>query len=113
MSTFAIRAYFEPIRSLGFASIGGSYMGIGTAFSHPVRMLYVANLTDATLMFSLNGVEDHFALPASGPVIYDFCSNKTSKEGLYIAEGDRLYVKDIGTPTSGSVYVTVIYSRDV
>ena len=113
MSTFSIVALFEPVRSLAYTSIGGSYMGIGAAFANPVRLLYVANLTDATLMFSLDGLTDHFALPGGGPIIMDLCSNKTSKEGLFFAQGNRVYVKDIGTPTQGSVYVSVIYGGDI
>lgn len=108
----AIRVAFEGQRSLAFGSISGTYAGVGTAFSNPIRMLEVQNLTDADLQFSVDGVNDHFVVAANQAKIYDFSSNKTSSTGLYIAEGDRIYVKTIETPTEKAVYVTAIYGED-
>lgn len=105
-----IRASFEPVRSLGFASVSGTYAGVGTALLHPIRQFFIQNLTDQTLMFSFDGINDHFPLPSNGFFLDDVTSNKTNSSGFYIAEGVRLYVRDIsGAPTSGSVYFTVLY----
>ncbi len=112
MSTVGIRVAFEPLRSAAFGSISGTYFGIGAEFSHPLRMMIVENLTNATLVFSFDGVNDHFVLPADAPIIMDFSSNKTIANGFYISEGERLYVKEVGTPSSGSVYVSAIYAKE-
>lgn len=113
MSSLALRAAFEPLRSLAFGSIGAAYMGVGAAFSHPIRMLIIENLTNAELLFSFNGIDDHLALPSGGPIIFDFTTNKGgNSQGFFIAEGDRVYVKESGTPTSGTVYVSVVYGRE-
>lgn len=110
MSTsLSIRLKMEPIRSLAYGSISSSYMGIGTAIDEAARMIYVTNLTDVILMFSLDGVEDHFALPANGFLLLDISANKTREQGYYIAEGTRFYVKTSGSPTSGTVYLSVMY----
>jgi len=111
--SLAIRLQFEPVRSLAFGSIGAGYTGVGTVISNPARQFFIQNLTDVTLMFSFDGINDHFPLPASGFFLDDITSNKTQQGGFYLAEGTRLYVKEIGTPTSGSVYFSVMYGSDL
>lgn len=109
----AIRLYPEPLRSIAFGSIGPAYMGIGTAFAHPVRILYLTNQTNALLLFSFDGVTDHLALPAGAFILLDVTANKTITSGCYLAQGTRIYVKQSAVPTSGSVYLTVFYAQDV
>jgi hypothetical protein len=109
----AIRLQFEPVRSLGEASIGAGYMGVGTPIANPARQFFIQNLTDVTLMFSFDGINDHFPLPSNGFLLDDVTSNKTQQGGFYIAEGTRLYVKEIGTPSTGSVYFSVMFGSDV
>lgn len=108
----SIRLYVEPARSLGFAAIGAGYIGVGTAIENPIRILRIVNLTNANLWFSYDGINDHEAIPANGFLLLDITANKTLDEGYYLAEGTRIYVKRIGTPTDGSVYVTVYYGSD-
>lgn len=108
----AIRVGFEELRSLASGSIGASYSQIGTSFAFPLRMLIVENLTDALLTFSLDGVTDHFVLPANGPLVLDFTSNRTQTSGFLLSQGKGLYVKENGTPSTGSVYVSSIYGQE-
>ena len=110
--SLAIRLQFEPVRSLGEASIGAGYMGVGTAINNPARQIFIQNLTDVSLMFSFDGIHDHFPLPTNGFLLLDITSNKTQQGGFFIAEGSRLYVKEIGTPSTGSVYFSVMYGED-
>ena len=109
----AIRLQFEPLRSLGFGSIGVGYMGVGTALANPIRQFFIQNLTDETVMFSFDGINDHFPLPSNGFLLDDITSNKTQQGGFFIAEGSRLYVREIVAPTSGSVYFTTMYGSDI
>ncbi len=111
MANNAIRLAFEAQRSLGFGSIGASYTGIGTIFANAVRIIFVQNLTDQTVQFSLDGVTDHFVLPPNGFLLLDVAANKTNEQGFFAAQGDRLYAQEITTPTSGSVFLTVIYGE--
>lgn len=111
MSNFAlaIRAAAEPLRSLAFGAITPAYMGIGSVYANPVRIYLLQNLTDATLLFSWNGIDDHFILPPNGFILYDMTTNSTHVNQFFIPEGGRTYVKESGVPTSGAVYVSVIY----
>jgi hypothetical protein len=109
----SIKILAEPVRTLAFGSIGADYMGVGTSIDNPARIIFIQNLTDETLMFSLNGVDDHFPLAASGFIILDLTTNKIFQAGAFIAVGTRLYVKDLGVaPSTGSVYFTTFYGAE-
>lgn len=105
----AIRFRADTVRSLAFGSIGAAYMGVGTALTQPIRQFFIQNLTDGTLMFSFDGINDHFPLPRNGFYVSDITANASTPGGWFLAEGDRLYVKEVDTPTTGSVYFSAFY----
>ena len=115
MSGLSIRLLAEPVRSLAHGSIlgGGAYVGIGTAIDHPARMILIQNFTDADLMCSLDGINDHFPMLNYSHLILDITSNRTTEGGgFYLSEGQRLYVTQITAPTTGSIYLTVFYGKE-
>lgn len=112
MGALAIKLLPEAVRSLAFGSISAAYMGIGIPLTNPSRIIMIQNFTDADLMVSFDGITDHLPVAASGFVLLDVTANKTVTQGFYIAEGTRFYVKEIGTPTSGSIYVSSFYGID-
>lgn len=112
MGNFSLKIAAEPIRSVTSATIiaaGAAYTGIGTNFENPCRIFHLVNDTDAALMFSLNGLTDHFMLPANGFLLLDVTMNKILPEGFFFETGQRIYVKEINSPTTGSVYLTNFY----
>ena len=112
MGALSIKLLPEAVRSLAFGSISGTYAGVGNPLSNPSRILLIQNYTDALLMFSFDGISDHIPVAPNGFVLLDITANKTVSQGFYIAEGTRMYVKEIDTPTSGSVYVSSFYGID-
>jgi hypothetical protein len=112
MGALAIKIFPEAVRSLAFGSISGAYMGIGTPLANPSRIILIQNFTDASLMLSFDGVTDHVPIAADGFVLLDVTANKTVSQGFYIAEGTRFYVKEIGTPSVGSIYISSFYGID-
>lgn len=113
MSNLSVRLKAEPVRTIAFGSILAAYAPVGTAYDDPVRIYYLQNLTDATLMFSWDGVNDHFPLPSTSFLLIDVTSNKSLVGGsLNIAQGDRTYVKRLGIPTIGNVYLTIFYGSN-
>lgn len=108
----AIRFAPETVRSLAFGSIVAGYTPIGTVLDNPIRIFFLQNLTDETLMFSFDGVNDHVPLSLGGYILIDVTANKGISQGFYIAKGAQVHVKRIGVPTSGSVYLSVFYGED-
>lgn len=113
ISTLSVRMLAETIRSLGFASISNAYMGIGTPLVYPSRLLFIQNLTDAQLMFSVDGVNDHFTLPGSSNFVFDITTNQQQESGIYFSVGTRFYVKEVGIPSSGTVYISSFYGSNL
>jgi hypothetical protein len=110
--SLAIRLAVEPVRTLAFGAIGAAYVGVGTSMTRPIRIFSIQNLTDESLMFSFDGVDDHIPLPANGFVLLDVAANRGVAQEWSLAKGTRIYVKRIGIPTSGSVYVSTFYGAD-
>lgn len=107
----AVRILPEPVRDIAFGSIGVNYAAIGTPLEHPCHILYVQNLTNATVWISFDGIENHFPVVAGSYILLDITSNKPKSAGFFIAKETTFWVKRLGTPTSGSVYLTSFYGR--
>lgn len=113
MTMLGIRVRFDTIRTLDFSSISSTYMGVGSGMSHPVREMILKNETNAALWVSFDGINDQHHLSAGQVDHYDFTSNKSKGDGYFLAQGDRLYVRSVGSdPTSGTVYLTTMYATD-
>lgn len=104
------RMEVAPIRELAFGGIGVAYADIGTALSRQVRIIHLSNLTDATLMFSFDGSADHIVLPSQGFLLLDITANKINDAGFFIAENTQISVRQLGIPTTGSVYISAFFA---
>ena len=110
-NSLAIRLYAEPLRTLAFGSISGTYAAIGTALLNPSRMLYIVNATDVLLTFSFDGVTAHFVIPSQSYILLDVTSNQTLSSGIFnIALGQKIYVE--GAPNLGAVYLSTFYGSN-
>ena len=110
-NSLAVRLYPEPLRTLAFGSISGTYAAIGSALLNPSRILYIVNTTDVLLTFSFDGVNDHFVIPSQSYILLDVTAN-TSIQGSFIniAQGQKIYVQ--GSPSSGSVYLSTFFGSN-
>lgn len=110
----AIRFKAETVRQLlGSSTVAGFYTAIGTPLENACRQFFVQNLTDKTLMFSFDGVNDHFPLPTSGFLLNDVTSNAALSKGFMLAKGETLYVKKLSPLVpSGDIYFSVFYATD-
>jgi hypothetical protein len=111
----------EPVRFLDHTAISGVYAAIGQGgpagaeFTNPVRMFGIQNYTDSPLMFSFDGVNDHF--PCTGAIMLDVASNSAVSQGYYMQKGQKLYVRNMvaegyAAPNSGDVWLFVMTGRD-
>ena len=107
--SYGIKLLPDTLRTVAFGAIGVGYTAIGAHFNHPMRIISIKNLTNATLLFSFDGVTDHEVVPSEVGIVWDFCTNRVSTAGAFIGVGTTIYVKQSGVPTSGSVYVSCFY----
>lgn len=111
MASNAGIARFDTLRSVAFGSIAASYTAVGSAFTHSVRTLKIVNLTDQPVLVSFDGTNDNDVLPMNSGEVYDFGANSVANVGNFEQPNNTtVYVKRQGSaPSSGSVYVVIIY----
>lgn len=111
-SNFSNRMVPETLRTVNFAAITGtSYVGIGSALANPSHFMYIVNTTNQLLIFSLDGVNDHFVIAANSFFLPDIMTNRSDNGGsFYVAQGTRFYVRAPSVdPISGDVYLSTFY----
>lgn len=105
--------HFLPAQEMAYTSITNSFTLIGTAFQQPIRVLFVQNLTDAIMDFSisnqLSGAVTHFSLDAGNKLTLDVTTNKTLTAGIYLPKFTGVYVQYRSAPTKGFVQASATY----
>jgi hypothetical protein len=107
----ASRMGYEPERSTAFGDVTGSYALMGPLFTHPVRILVLQNGTNASIQYSLDGVNTLITLQSGIHIILDITAARTNDPaGLTAPIGQGVYIRqEGGAPTTGSAYASVIY----
>lgn len=109
-TNLSVRLTPETVRSVAAASVGAGYTAIGTPIANPAKILLFQNGTDANVMISFDGVNDHLPVFAGAFVLLDASTNRTDPAGsCTVPANTTFYVKRIGTPTTGSVYLSTFY----
>ena len=105
------RAFFDEIRTLGFAGISGSYASVGTPFEFPARGICISNNTLGDMMFTDDVTKDKIFVKSGSFKLWDIQSNMNAQfDDKYVLPiGTQMSVKQLTAPTSGDVYVEVIY----
>ena len=114
--SLAIRLVPDILRSVAFGSLSAVYIGMGTAMTKPIRMMILQNFTDINVMFSFDGIHDTLPLPSNGYLVLDITSNKTIDQGFFLAQGSRIYVKNLiptDVATRHAVYLTTFYAAEI
>lgn len=109
---FATVVALETLRSVAQASITNAYLPIGTPITHNARAIRFINNTDGDLFISDDGTNNKYFVPKTSFVLYDFSSLSAGVSISYplaYATGTQFYVKYSSAPTTGSLYLEVIY----
>lgn len=112
MSSVAINA----LRTLAFGGISGTYATVGGTLAQNIRMFRIINNTDGDMIFSIDGTNGHFFVPALSFVLYDLASNSPpQKQGssLVLNIGTQFYVKQSTAPSKGAVWIECLYATGV
>lgn len=109
----AKKVYIDTLRSLAFGGISAVYAAIGTAFTVEPRIICITNNTDGDLIVSDDNTNAAGKLfLAKGTFkLFDLQSNMDPNidDGFVISQGTILYTKQVTAPSTGSIYVELIY----
>lgn len=100
----------DAIRSLGFAGISGTYALVGTPTTNATRLICFTNNTNGDVFFTYDPTVDQLFVAAGSFKLFDICSNRDDRNGVYLLPSNlQWWVKQSSAPSSGSVYVEVLY----
>ena len=107
----ASRAFFEAIKTLGFAGISGAYASVGSPTTHPIRIFKISNNTQGDMYFTTNTSQDEMFVAAGTFTLYDIQSNINPQfdDKFVLETGTQFSVKQITAPVAGAVYVECIF----
>lgn len=89
--------------SAAAAAITSSYTVIGT-FSSWMNFGFIVSTLDEAVQLSLDGVNDHIVVPAGDTV--PVCIPLNFKDNLLSLPDPTFSVKEIGNPTTRSIYIS-------
>lgn len=107
-------AKYDALRSMDFESMSENYTPIGTVLTHAARIIVITNTTNTPLYISYDGVTDHSYIPSGYPPRQ--INYGTNRGGIITALEQQaqtsVFVKYVGSaPTSGSIFVEIIYAE--
>ena len=101
-----VRAIIDPLRSLAFGGISGTYAPVGPIFAFPVRLICITNNTDGDMIFTDDGVTDKLFIASFSFKLFDISSNAGNAAAHYaLPMRTQISVKQSTAATKGSVYV--------
>ncbi len=110
------QADIEPLRSLAFGSISGTYAAVGTEFAFPSRLTCFTNNTAGDVVFSRDpDISAGELFVAAGSFkLFDVATNHKpcNQDDFVFEKGTQWYVKQLEAPVSGSVYIETVHARE-
>lgn len=99
----------DALRSLGHASISGTYAAVGTPLAFPARIIVFTNNTDGDMFFSMDGTTDQIFVAASSFILFDTQANRLNQQQQWVLPtGSQWYVRQSTAPTKNSVYIAIL-----
>jgi len=106
---FGTRVTFDTIREISFGDVGATYATFGAPLEDHVRLISFNNGMDQPIYISFDGIDDHLRLAPNSFQLFDLSANKVRDDGLFIASGTQIYMKEVSSsPTTGDAWVQVM-----
>lgn len=105
------RAFFDEIRTLGFAGISASYASVGTPLTEPARGVCFTNTTQGYMYFTDDVTKNKIIVAPGSFKLWDIQANINPQfDDKYVLPiGTQFSVKQITAPVSGDVYIEVLH----
>lgn len=109
---FTTRAFMDPLRTIAFGSLTGSFQKMGAAQSFQARIICFTNTTDKDVIFSMDGTTDQVIVVAGGFKLLDITTNHRpiNQDDFSFGIGVQWYVRYLAAPTLGSVYLEILHA---
>lgn len=105
-------AIIDTLRTLAHGSISGSYAAVGSAAILPIRLICFTNNTDGDMLFTDDLTVDKLFVAKGSFKLFDITSNRDNYDSyMALRSGTQFYVKQSTAPSTGSVYIEIIYGK--
>jgi hypothetical protein len=113
--SFTTQAKVDALRTVAYGSITSSYASVGNPFAYQARIICFTNTTNEDMLFSMDGSTDQLIVPAGSFKLFDITMNHrpTNMDDFCFAIGTQCYVKYTSSPSSGAVYIEVVYAQPI
>lgn len=102
----------DPIRTVAFGAISGTYAAAGTPLTQPVRLICFTNNTNGDVFVSTDGVTDMLFIAAGSFKLFDICTNRFNLQQYWVFPiHTQFYVKQSTAPTSGAFYIECLWGQ--
>jgi hypothetical protein len=110
---FTNKAQVDVLRTLAFGSVGATYTAVGAPFAYQARIICFTNTTNEDVIFSMNGTIDQLIVPAGSFKLFDITMNHrpVNMDDFCFPIGTQWYVRYVTSPSSGAVYIEVVYAQ--
>ena len=109
---FGTRVKFGPVREIDFGDVGASYVAIGTPLTDYTRIISFQNGLDQEVYISFDGITDNLRMANNSFKLLDLSANKIRDDGLFIATGTQVYIKEVSASvSSGSFWFETMYAE--
>jgi hypothetical protein len=112
--SFTNRALVDTLRTIAFGAVGATFVPVGPPLAFPARIICFTNTSAVDLIFSMDGVTDQLIVPAGSFKLFDITTNHrpVNQDDFCFSNGTQWYVRYVsGAPSSGSVYIEVVYAQ--
>lgn len=110
----AKKVYFDSLRTLAYTGISATYAEVGDPLSVEARIVCFTNKTQGDMIFSVDdtNADGQILVPAGSFKLYDLTANLIpgKDDSFVVAKGTQFYVKQASAPTSGAVYIEIVYA---
>jgi hypothetical protein len=110
----AKKVYFDTLRTVAFGGISGTYAVVGSPLTVEARIICFTNKTQGDMIFSTDSTNatGQIFVPAGTFKLYDLTANLIpgKDDSFVVAQGTQFYVKQSTAPTSGAVYIEIVYA---
>jgi hypothetical protein len=109
---FGTRIKVEPIRELDFGDLSGTYVPLGSPTTNHGRIIDFVSTLNQEIYISFDGINNHYRMAMNSFKLLDLTTNKVRDDGLFLAAGTQVYVKEVSaSTTSGSVWLELTYAE--